>query len=74
MALYACGGNADELKDADLVTNDHKRSDVGKAVGQMVIKTAAVRCGFDLDLIQAAYNWIYDPLFSRSGGTVSNSS
>lgn len=56
--FYAAGGNADELTEIVLKTNDHKRSEVADAVAQMVVATAAVSYASDLDLVQAAYNWI----------------
>lgn len=56
--FYAAGGDGDELRQIVLKADDHKRSDVADAVAQMVVTTAAVSCASDLDLVQAAYNWI----------------
>lgn len=56
--FYAAGGDADELKKIVLKADDRNRLDVADAVAQMVVATAAVSCASDLDLVQAAYNWI----------------
>lgn len=56
--FYAAGGDSDELNEIVLKANDHERSDVADAVAQMVVATAAVSYASDLDLVQAAYNWI----------------
>jgi hypothetical protein len=56
--FYAAGGDADELKEILLKTDDRQRRDVADAVAQMVVATAAVSYASDLDLVQAAYNWI----------------
>ncbi len=55
---YASGGRAEELKEIILKANNHHRSNAADAVAQMVVATAAVSCASDLDLVQAAYNWI----------------
>jgi hypothetical protein len=65
--FYAAGGDADELKKIVLRVNDHKRSDVADAVAQMVVATAAVSYACDLDLVQAAYNWIDNTPVALSG-------
>lgn len=65
--FYASGGGADELQHICLKAVDHKTSDVADAVAQMVVATAAVSHESDLDLVQAAYNWIDNPRLSRSG-------
>ncbi len=56
--FHAAGGDGDELREIVLKANDHKRSNVAEAVAQMVVATAAVSHASDLDLVQAAYNWI----------------
>lgn len=56
--FHAAGGDDDELREIVLKANDHKRSNVAEAVAQMVVATAAVSYASDLDLVQAAYNWI----------------
>ncbi len=56
--FYAAGGDGDELRQVVMKADDHKRSDVADAVAQMVVATAAVSYASDLDLVQAAYNWI----------------
>lgn len=56
--FYAAGGDADELKKITLKADDRKGCDVADAVAQMVVATAAVSYASDLDLVQAAYNWI----------------
>lgn len=56
--FYAAGGDADELKEFVLGADDRNRRDVADAVAQMVVATAAVSHASDLDLVQAAYNWI----------------
>lgn len=56
--FYAAGGDADELKKIVLRADDRKGRDVADAVAQMVVATAAISYASDLDLVQAAYNWI----------------
>ncbi len=56
--FYAVGGDAEELKKIILQADDRKGRDVADAVAQMVVATAAVSYASDLDLVQAAYNWI----------------
>jgi hypothetical protein len=56
--FYAAGGDADELKEVILKANNRNHRDVADTVAQMVVATAAVSYASDLDLIQAAYNWI----------------
>lgn len=56
--FYAAGGNADELREIILKADDRQRRDVADAVAQMIVATAAVSHACDLDLVQAAYNWI----------------
>ena len=56
--FYAAGGDSDELREIVLKANEHKRSNVADAVAQVVVATAAVSYASDLDLVQAAYNWI----------------
>lgn len=56
--FYAAGGDGDELREIVLKANEHKRSNVADAVAQLVVATAAVSYASDLDLVQAAYNWI----------------
>jgi hypothetical protein len=65
--FFASGGNADELKDIVLKATDHKCSDLANAVARMVVATAAVSYASDLDMVQAAHNWINNPLVSSSG-------
>ncbi len=64
--FYAAGGDAVELKEIVRKANDHKHSDVADAVAQVVVATAAVSYASDLDLVQAAYNWIDNPPLSPS--------
>lgn len=63
--FHAAGGTADDLKGIVLQADDRKRRDIADAVAQMVVATAAVSHASDLDLVQAAYNWI-DKRRSRS--------
>ncbi|MBB3965919.1 hypothetical protein [Rhizobium metallidurans] len=56
--FYAAGGDADDLKEIVLKADDRNRRDVADAAAQMVVATAAVSYASDLDLVQAAYNWI----------------
>lgn len=56
--FYAAGGTADELNEIVLRADGRERLSVADAVAQMVVATAAVSHASDLDLVQAAYNWI----------------
>jgi hypothetical protein len=56
--FHATGGDGDELREIVLKANEHNRGNVADAVAQMVVATAAVSYASDLDLVQAAYNWI----------------
>lgn len=56
--FYAADGTADGLKEIVLHADDRKRRDIADAVAQIVVATAAVSHASDLDLVQAAYNWI----------------
>ncbi len=56
--FYAAGGESDELKEIILSADDRARLNVADAVAGMVVATAAVSHDSDLDLVQAAYNWI----------------
>jgi hypothetical protein len=57
----ASGGDMKEVTEIAVKAYDSKPLKVADAVAQMVVATAAVSHASDLDLVQAAYNWINKP-------------
>lgn len=55
--FYAAGGSAREIQE---VIEFCQPGDIGiaEAVAEMMVETAALSHSSDLDMIQAAYNWI----------------
>ena len=65
--FYATGGDVDELKKIVARADSRKSVAVADAIAQIVVAAAAVSCASDLDMVQAAYNWIDNPPLSLSG-------
>ncbi|WP_075292909.1 hypothetical protein [Pararhizobium arenae] len=56
--FFAFGGNADELRKVVSSANKKKSTSVADAVAEVVVATAAISSAADLDMVQAAFNWI----------------
>lgn len=55
---YASGGSAEDLHKLIQAHTPRKTTDISEAIARMVVETAAVSHASDLDVVQAAYNWI----------------
>lgn len=55
---YTSGGSAEELNDFIQSHTQRKTNNIPEAVARMIVETAAVSHASDLDMVQAAYNWI----------------
>lgn len=55
---YASGGSAQELNEFMQSHTQCTTVTVPEAVARMMVETAAVSHASDLDMVQAAYNWI----------------
>ncbi len=55
---YTSGGSAQELTEFMQSHTQRKTITIPEAVATMIVETAAVSHASDLDMVQAAYNWI----------------